>query len=72
MIPLSCRKTANKILQNLNLLAPAKFTRTEKIVSLIKESKKVVIDENENFIVEETATGKNVQKQPEKMKKTIN
>ena len=53
-------KTANKILQNLNILAPAKFTRTEKIVNLIKESKKVVIDENENFIVDGTATGINV------------
>ena len=28
---------ADKILQNLNVLAPAKFTRTHKIVSLIKE-----------------------------------
>ena len=36
------KKTANKILQNLNILAPAKFTRTEKIVNLIKESKKVL------------------------------
>ena len=54
------KKTANKILQNLNVLGPAKFTRTEKIVSLIKESKKVVIDENENFIVDGTATGINV------------
>ena len=34
------KKTADKILQNLNVLVPAKFTRTEKIVSLIKESKK--------------------------------
>ena len=51
---------AVKILQNLNVLAPAKFTRTEKIVSLIKESKKFVIDENENFIVDGTATGINV------------
>ena len=32
----------------------------EKIVSLIKESKKVVIDKNENFIVDGTATGINV------------
>ena len=31
------KKTANKILQNINVLAPAKFTRTEKIVSLNKE-----------------------------------
>ena len=51
---------ADKILQNPNVLAPAKFTRTEKIVSLIKESKKVVIDENENIIVDGTATGINV------------
>ena len=51
---------ADKILQNLNMLASAKFTRTEKIVNLIKESKKVVIDENENFIVDGTATGINV------------
>ena len=51
---------ADKMLQNLNVLAPTKFTRTEKIVSLIKESKKVVIDENENFIVDGTATGINV------------
>ena len=61
MIPLSCqKKTANKILQNLNVLALAKITRTEKIVSLIKESKIVSIDENENFIVDGTATGINV------------
>ena len=33
---------ADKILQNLNMLAPAKFTRTEKIVNLIKESKKLL------------------------------
>ena len=33
---------ADKILQNLNKLAPAKFTRTEKIVNLIKESKKLL------------------------------
>ena len=52
------KKIANKILQNLNVLAPANFTRTEKIVSLIKESKKVAIDEN--FIVDETAPGINV------------
>ena len=51
---------ADKILQNLNVLAPAKFTRTETIVSLIEESKKVVIDENEIFIVDGTATGINV------------
>ena len=51
---------ADKILQNLNMLAPAKFTRTEKIVNLIKESKKVVIDENENFIVDGAETGINV------------
>ena len=43
------KKTANKILQNLNILAPAKFTRTEKIINLITESKKVVIDGNEKF-----------------------
>ena len=43
-----------------NILAPAKFTKTEKIVNLIKESKKVVIDEKENFIVDGTATGINV------------
>ena len=42
------------------MLVQAKFTRTEKIVNFIKESKKVVIDENENFIVDGTATGKNV------------
>ena len=53
------KKIANRILQNLNVLAPAEFTRTEKIVSLIKESKKFVIDENENFIVDGTATGVN-------------
>ena len=39
---------------------PGKFTRTKKIVNIIKESKKVVIDENENFIVDGTATGINV------------
>ena len=32
---------ADKILQNLNMPAPAKNTRTEKIVNLIKESKKL-------------------------------
>ena len=58
MITLSCqKKISNEILQNFNVLAPAKFTRTEKIISLIKKSKKVVIDENENFIVDGTATG---------------
>ena len=31
---------AEKILQNLNMLAPAKYTRREKKVNLIKESKK--------------------------------
>ena len=51
---------ADKILQNLNMLAPAKYTRTEKKVNLIKESKKVDIDGNENFIVDGTATGINV------------
>ena len=51
---------ADKILQNLNMLAPPKFTRMEKIVNLIKESKNVVIDEKENFIVDGTATGINV------------
>ena len=51
---------ADKIFQNLNMLAPPKFTRTEKIVNLIKESKHVVIDEKENFFVDGTATGKNV------------
>ena len=42
------------------MLLPVKFTRTEKIVNLIKESKNFVIDENENFIVHCTATGINV------------
>ena len=42
------------------MLAPAKYTRTEKVVNLIKESKKVDIDGNENFIVDGTATGINV------------
>ena len=51
---------ADKFLQNLNMLAPAKYTRTEKIVNIIKESKKVDIDGNENFIVDGTATGINV------------
>ena len=51
---------ADKILQTLNMLAPPKFTRTEKIVNLINESKNVIIDENENFIVDGTATGINV------------
>ena len=49
----------DKTLQYLNMLVPANFTRAEK-VNLIKESKKVVIDENENFIVDGTATGINV------------
>ena len=43
---------ADKILQNLNMLAPPIFIRTEKIVNLIKDSKNVVIGENENFIAE--------------------
>ena len=51
---------ADKFLQNLNMLAPPKFPRTEKIVNLIKESKNVVIDEKENFIVDGTATAINV------------
>ena len=42
------------------MLAPLKFTRTEKIVNLIKESKNVVIDEKENFIFDGTATLINV------------
>ena len=36
----------DKILRNLSMLLPAKFTRTEKVVNLIKESKKVDLDEN--------------------------
>ena len=51
---------ADKILQILNKLAPPKFNRTEKIVNLVKESKNIVIDEKENFIVDGTATGINV------------
>ena len=59
--PLNCQKEiANRILQNFNVLALSKFTRTEKKVNLIKESKNFVIDETENFIVDGTATGKNV------------
>ena len=48
---------ADKILQNLSMLAQPKFTRTKKIVNLIKESKNVVIDKKENFIVDATGTG---------------
>ena len=48
---------ADKILQNLSMLAQPKFTRTEKKVNLIKESKNVVIDKKEIFIVDATATG---------------
>ena len=51
---------ADKVLQNLNMLAPAKYTRREKIVNLIKESTKVDIDGNENFNVDGTAAGINV------------
>ena len=51
---------ADKILQNLIMLVPLKFTRTEKIVNLIKESTNVVIDETENLIVDGTATAINV------------
>ena len=51
---------ADKILQNLNMLAPAKYIRREKIVILIKESKKVDIDGTENFNVDGTVTGINV------------
>ena len=50
------KNIANKILQNLIVLSPAKFTRSENIFSLIKESENVVIDGNENFIVDGTAT----------------
>ena len=49
---------ADKIFRNLSMLVPAKFIRTEKVVNLIKESKKVVIDKN--FIVDGTATGINL------------
>ena len=33
---------ADNILRNLSMLVPAKFNRTEKIVNLIKESKKLL------------------------------
>ena len=57
--PTELTKTiSNKFLQNLNVLAPAKFTRTEKTVSLIKELKNVVIDDG-NFIDDGTAQGIN-------------
>ena len=42
------------------MLLPPKFIRTEKQVNLIKEYKKIVIDENKNFIGDGTATGLNV------------
>ena len=42
------------------MLAPPKFIRTEKIVNLIKQSKKDFIGENQNFIADGTATGINV------------
>ena len=42
------------------MLVPAKFARTEKIVNIIKESKKFVIDEDEKFIVDGTATEINI------------
>ena len=42
------------------MLAPPKFIRSEKNVNLIKESKIVVIDKNEKFIVDGTKTGINV------------
>ena len=42
--------SADKIFRNINVIAPAKFTRTEKLVNLIKESTNIVIDEKENFI----------------------
>ena len=42
------------------MLAPPKFIRSEKKVNLIKESKNVVIDKNEKFIVDGTETGINV------------
>ena len=51
------KQIANKMFQNLNVLAPAKFTRSEKTVNLIEESEKFVLDENENFILDRTATG---------------
>ena len=50
----------DKILQNLNMLAPVKFIRPEKKVNLIKESKNVAMGENENCVVDETVTRKNV------------
>ena len=43
---------AEKILRNLNMLAPPKIIRTENIFNLNKDSKKVVIGESENFIVD--------------------
>ena len=56
LILLSCQKDARtKIDKNCNILVPAKFTRAKKIVDLIKASKEVVIEENENSIVNGTA-----------------
>ena len=54
------KKHKDKTLQIFIMLAPQKFTLAEKIVNLIKESKNVVIDENENFIVDGTATRINI------------
>ena len=51
---------ADKIFQNLNMLAPPKLISTEKKFNLIKESKNLFIGENENFIVDGTAKGINV------------
>ena len=60
LILLICQKQVDKTLRNPNLLAPPKFTRTEKIINLIKRSKNILIDKNENSIVDGTATGINV------------
>ena len=48
------KKQADKIFQNLNMLAPAQFPRKVKIVNLIEELKSIVRDENENSIVDGT------------------
>ena len=40
---------ADKVLQNLNMLAPAKYTRTEKIVNPLKNQKKFIYRRKREF-----------------------
>ena len=50
----------DKIRQFLSMLVPPTIIRTEKLVNLLKEPINAVLDGNESFIVDRTATGKNI------------